>query len=328
MQAFRSEIKLEHDQYPMIQLSSKVFLIGSCFSDNVGEKFTASGIQTNSNPLGIAYNPASIAKHLERIVKNDPFTPADLMQKGEFFNSFELHGSFDREKAEQLLEDTNRIISHSHEFLKQASHVFITLGTAWVYLLRENGQIVNNCHKLPSSAFEKQLLSLDHCNLYCQQMIDSIQSMNENAEIIFTISPVRHLKDGFTQNSLSKSTLRLAIEHSLQNNVTYFPSYEMVMDDLRDYRFYERDLMHPNEIAVDYIWEKLSQSMMTKETIKNMDRIARVKRSLAHRSLNPGSTSEKDFLNKLKKQIRELSEEFPDSDFSGDLEKIERQLTE
>lgn len=323
---FRTELKLSKGDFPTISYVSKIFLIGSCFSDEMGYLFNTKKFEVVANPLGISYNPISLCKQLNRILNKSYFSEADIIEKETLYNSYELHGSFDSKNKNDLLLNVNQKIETSHKFLKNASHIFLTLGTSWVYELIENQIIVNNCHKKPSSLFTKKLLSVDSIQKTLLETKELLKNINPNAKIILTISPVRHLKDGFEENNLSKSILRLAIHEVLDDDNYYFPSYEMLMDDLRDYRFYKDDMLHPNKQAVDYIWQKIVDCQMDQNTQSDMKKIDRLMNQFSHRTMNKNSQAAKDFTRSLKDEFTKLQAEMKNLSFSEEIKELEKRL--
>lgn len=312
---FRSEIicepgskKIDHD--------SVVFLIGSCFSENMSEKFDYYKFKTHINPFGILFNPSSIENAINRCVHQLPYSSEDLINHQGNWLSLDHHSRFDQKDAEQTLKLINDEIRAGHNSIVSASHIIITLGSAWIYKWEENGQIVGNCHKIPQKKFTKELLSSEAIEKNLVQISNQIRSVNKTASLIFTVSPVRHLKDGFAENTLSKSLLHKAI-HDLktEHGFSYFPSYEIMMDDLRDYRFYEQDLVHPNKMAIEYIWNLFKTTWLSEKASQLMLEIEDIQRSLAHRPIDPESEAHKKFVSKLNSKIRELKARNPQIDF-------------
>jgi hypothetical protein len=321
----RTILHFESDQFPEIIHGDGVFTIGSCFSENISSRLSTLKFNCHSNPFGVSYNPVSIAKQLDRIAKQTLFEKSDLFKKEDLHNSFELHGSFFRSDEQSLLNEINETIHRSHVFLNKSKIAFVTLGTSWVYREKKTNTIVNNCHKFPSDHFYKELLSLDEIKKSIQDIHSSLKSINKDIQLVFTISPVRHLKDGFSENMRSKSLLKIAIEESLTEGILYFPSYEIVMDDLRDYRYYEKDLIHPNEIALDYIFETFSGIFFSENTNRLNKEIRAVVNASAHKAFNSESGAHQKFLKKTINTARKLQNENP-IDFSLEIRELESQL--
>jgi hypothetical protein len=317
---FRTQIPLSKSNNP-IDYNSKVLSFGSCFAENMAEKFDYFKFQNETNPFGIIFNPVSIEKVIEKTVYEKGFTEKDVFFHNERWHSFEVHSDISNSDRQELLETLNKAISETNKQLKEATHIIITYGTSWIYKNLESDEIVANCHKVPQKQFSKELLSVDTIQKSIQNTIDLIESINPNVNFIFTVSPVRHIKDGFVENQLSKSHLLAALHqvlkiHNLQFTIhNYFPSYEIMMDELRDYRFYAEDMLHPNQVAIDFIWHKFSENYMAEESIALMQEISEIQKSLRHRSFNPESEQHKKFLAKLQQKIKALGERWPSITF-------------
>ncbi|OXA77114.1 GSCFA family protein [Flavobacterium aquidurense] len=317
---FRTQIPLSKSNNP-IDYNSKVLSFGSCFAENMAEKFDYFKFQNEANPFGIIFNPVSIAKLMERTVQEREFTEKDVFFHNERWHSFEVHSDLSNSDRQELLETLNKAISETHKQLKEASHIIITYGTAWIYRNLESDEIVANCHKVPQKQFSKELLPVDVIQKSIQNTIDLIQTLNPDINFIFTISPVRHIKDGFAENQLSKSHLFTSLHqvlkiYNLQFTIhNYFPSYEIMMDELRDYRFYAEDMLHPNQVAIDFIWHKFSENYISEESISLMREVDEIQKSLRHRSFNPESEQHQKFLANLQQKINVLREKLPQIKF-------------
>lgn len=313
---FRTQIPLSKTNNP-IDYNSKVLSFGSCFAENMADKFDYFKFQNETNPFGIIFNPVSIEKIINRTVQEKWFTEKDVFFHNERWHSFDVHSDLSNSDRQELLETLNKAISETHKQLKQATHIIITYGTSWIYRDLESEQIVANCHKVPQKQFSKELLSVDATEKSIQNTINLIQTLNPNINFIFTISPVRHIKDGFAENQLSKSHLFAGLHQVLKTHnsklitANYFPSYEIMMDELRDYRFYGEDMLHPNQVAIDYIWHKFSENYITENAILIMKEIDEIQKSLRHRSFNPESEQHQKFLAKLQQRINVLGEKLP-----------------
>ncbi|WKL47652.1 GSCFA domain-containing protein [Flavobacterium pectinovorum] len=313
---FRTQIPLSKTNNP-IDYNSKVLSFGSCFAENMANKFDYFKFQNETNPFGIIFNPVSIEKIIDRTVQEKWFTEKDVFFHNERWHSFEVHSDLSNSDRQELLETLNKAISQTHKQLKEATHIIITYGTSWIYRNLESEQIVANCHKVLQKQFSKELLTVDAIEKSIQNTINLIQTLNPDINFIFTISPVRHIKDGFAENQLSKSHLFAALHQVLKTHnskiitANYFPSYEIVMDELRDYRFYGEDMLHPNAVAIDYIWHKFSENYIAENTISIMNEIEEIQKSLRHRSFNPESEQHQKFLAKLQQRINILGEKLP-----------------
>ena len=244
--------------------------MGSCFSENIGQKMIDLKYRVDMNPFGILYNPESIANSLKFLLDQQPFTEYDLFQDQGLWNSFYHHSRFSDVDKDVVLNNINRRLTESHEFLKKADLLVITFGTAWAYELVNTGQVVSNCHKVAASFFNRVRLTRHEISVAYRHLLEELWSFNPNLKVIFTISPIRHWKDGAVENQVSKSTLILAVDH-LKNDfadrgLSYFPSYELMMDELRDYRFYAEDMIHPSETATDYIWDRFTSIFLNEKS--------------------------------------------------------------
>ncbi len=314
---FRTQIPLSKSNNP-IDYNSKVLSFGSCFAENMAEKFDYFKFQNETNPFGIIFNPVSIEKVIERAVHEKEFTEKDVFFHNERWHSFEVHSDLSNSDRQELLETLNKAISETHKQLKEATHIIITYGTSWIYRNLESDEIVANCHKVPQKQFAKELLPVDVIQKSIQNTIDLIQTLNPNVNFIFTISPVRHIKDGFAENQLSKSHLFTGLHSTFDfrlSTMNYFPSYEIMMDELRDYRFYAEDMLHPNQVAIDFIWQKFVENYMTSESISIMQEVSEIQKSLRHRSFNPDSEQHQKFLANLQQKINSLGEKWPNIKF-------------
>lgn len=313
----QTQIPLKKQADNQIDYSSKLTLIGSCFSENIGDKLSYYQFQTIVNPFGILFHPKAIEKLITDVVDNKTYTEKDVFYNNEQWHSFNTHSSLSNPNKETLLTKLNTTITETNKQLKEATHVIITLGTSWVYKHIISNTFVANCHKVPQKEFSKEILSVDEISQSLHTIVSLLKSINKNISIIFTVSPVRHTKDGFIENMQSKSHLISGIHQFLastslsQQNNYYFPSYEIMMDELRDYRFYSEDMVHPNQIAVNYIWNKFSSNWITDKAIKTMDEVATIQKGLAHKPFNPKSEQHLKFIKKLSIKSEILLKSFP-----------------
>ncbi|MTH16428.1 GSCFA domain-containing protein [Flavobacterium sp. LC2016-01] len=310
---FRTQIPISKSNNP-IDYNSKVLSIGSCFAENIAEKFDYFKFQNETNPFGIIFNPVSIEKLFRRVCELDFYQEKDVFFHNERWHSYEVHSDLSNSDRQELLETLNKAITETNKQLKEASHIIITYGTSWIYRNLESEEIVANCHKVPQKQFSKELLTVDVIQKSIQNTIDLIQTLNPDINFIFTVSPVRHIKDGFVENQLSKSHLFTALHQTFDFRLStfdYFPSYEIMMDELRDYRFYTEDMLHPNQIAIDYIWKLFSENYIAQESISVMQEVDEIQKSLRHRNFNPESEQHQKFLAKLQQKINFLGEKLP-----------------
>jgi len=265
---FRTEIKLKSNAVK-ISIEDKIFSIGSCFATEMHNIFTIGGINSLNNPFGTIFHPVAINTALKRIYEDKYYTDGDLIQYEEKFISLDHSTVFDNDKKDKCLEKINNNLVFAKKFLLDTKWIIITFGTSWIYEFISNNKIVANCHKIPQKFFRKRLLDQTEIHNSITEILQILKNISTDIQILLSISPVRHLKDGFMENQRSKSQLINAVHNVIENhdNCYYLPIYEIMMDDLRDYRFYKEDLIHPNEQAIKYIWEKFSESFLYQETI-------------------------------------------------------------
>ena len=296
-------------------------LIGSCFSEHIGNRLNDLKFNINSNPFGIVFNPKSIAISILRIIHKNYFEAKDVFEKEGLWYSFEAHSSVCGNTQQELLMQLNGSIDSWHDKLKNAHWLTITFGSAFAYTHIEQAKIVANCHKLPQVVFEKTLLKMNDIVNDFNDVINRLQQFNSALKIVFTVSPVKHLRDGVVENSVSKSILILSI-HQLINNhkhCVYFPAYELVSDDLRDYRFYESDMAHPNKQAIDYVWKRFSEVYFNDKTIAINDKVNQIHQAYHHRLFNETTSSSVKFKHKFYQLCANLQAEYPYLDLVKEL---------
>ena len=286
-----SDISINH--------SSSVMLFGSCFSEHIGLNLVRHKFKVDVNPFGILYNPFSISCAIRRLLSAESFSEADLVFNNELYHSLMHHGHFSATDKEACLHNISSRFDQAVPFIQQTDLFLITFGSAYAYQWRENGEIAGNCHKFPADRFRRLRLSVEEIVEEWGEVITLLTTINPGTRLLFTVSPVRHWKDGAHENQISKSILHLAID-ALQNRfserVSYFPAYEVMMDELRDYRFYNEDMLHPSSLAVDYIWNLFSESYFSDETRRVNDEWAQIRRALDHRPLHPETEAYRLFL--------------------------------
>ncbi|TDD94411.1 GSCFA domain-containing protein [Flavobacterium cellulosilyticum] len=314
---FTTKVPLLKSKNP-IDYNSKIMSLGSCFAVNISEKFDYFKFQNTCNPFGILFHPLAIEKLIHFAVSQKQFSESAIFFQNELWHCYDAHSDLSNANKEELIANLNMVITSMLKQISNSTHLIITYGTSWVYRNRSSNSIVANCHKVPQKEFEKEILGVDTIAQSIKNTIASIQKINPDCEIIFTISPVRHLKDGFVENQLSKAHLITAIQQILNpksQNLNYFPSYEIMMDELRDYRFYAEDMIHPSQIAIDYIWEQFAETHISPETHSIMEEVGMIKKGLAHRPFNPDSKSHMQFMEKLGRKTRDLESKFPQIQF-------------
>ena len=298
------DVKISHQH--------QLFLAGSCFTEQIGNKLAAHKFRIIDNPNGILFNPISIAKSLVSYIENKKYTEEDLFFHNELWGSWEHHTRFSSVSKTDCLQKINDSQQASFTFLKEADWILITLGSAFVYEL-ENKQVVANCHKVPTDKFKKRLLSSEEVIATLDTLIDRLNHFNPKLHIIITISPVRHLRDGFVENNRSKATLINAVHHVVDKfeKLFYFPAYELIIDDLRDYRFYAEDMVHPNYAATNYVWEKFVNACIDEPSLLLMKEINTINAAKHHKAFNPASEAHKKFLATNLAKVEKLKQGYP-----------------
>ena len=317
---FRTEIDIKPWQEPL-EYSDRILCLGSCFATNIAQRLSQRKFRVASSPTGILFNPASIALAIERLVayNNGDINALPQREELQYANGlwfhYDFHSSFSHSDADKAIEQIQRAVKTGAEALKLADTVIITLGTSLAYRHTENGQIVANCHKQPQRLFQREMLDIEAIS---ERYIKLCLNLLGDKHIIFTVSPIRHLSDGLEINSLSKAVLRVALDRIAQHadNVTYFPSFEIMNDELRDYRFYAEDRTHPTPLAINYIWERFAQAAFSDETTKLIAQIEQIATDVAHRPFNPSGEAYKTFCIKNLARIEELNTEYPLLDFT------------
>ena len=309
---FFTEIPIQYHSDNPIDYQSKMLLLGSCFVENIGNKFDYFKFKTLQNPFGVLFQPKAIEQFITHALEGKVYTESDLFKQQDVWHCYDAHSKLSGLDQESVLNGLNSALAITKTYLETASHIVITLGTAWVYRHLDSEVLVANCHKVPQKAFNKELLSPQAIVNALQHIERLITSVNPNATIIFTVSPIRHTKDGFQENTRSKSHLITAIHQVLDrsetNTLFYFPSYEIMMDELRDYRFYATDLIHPNETAIEYIWEKFKTAWIAPSTLPIMKDVHVIQSGLQHKPFNETSEAHQKFLKTLQAKIIALQE--------------------
>ena len=303
---FRTEVHIPKSTWTITH-RDRLMLLGSCFADNIGEKFSVAGFDSTVNPFGTLYNPASIAVVLTRLLDEQAFTSDEMVSFGaEGWGSWLSHSLLSRPTQEEALRQHNRLFEDAATHLRQTSVLIITFGTAWVY--RQDSQVVANCHHEPASRFVRERLTVDEIVGLWRPLLERLHVLNPDLRVLFTVSPIRHFRDGVHENQLSKSTLLLAIEALGES---YFPSYELMLDELRDYRFYAEDMCHPSPVAVDYLWERFGDTYFDNSTRQLISRLEEITKALNHRPLHPDSHQHQHFLRQTEDKLQALLAEHP-----------------
>jgi hypothetical protein len=295
-----------------IKHADKLLLAGSCFTENIGEKLKRHKFSILENPNGILFNPVSIAKSVTSYIENKRYTADDLFFQNEIWNSWEHHTRFSDIDRDVCLQKINDSQAAANSFLKEADWILITLGSAFVYELT-NRAVVANCHKVPTDKFNRRLLAVEEVLAVLDNLMHRLFMFNPKLKIIFTISPVRHLREGFIENNRSKATLIQAVHHLVDkfDKLFYFPAYELVIDDLRDYRFYAEDMVHPNYAATNYVWDKFIATTIDEPSQELMKEINVIAAAKSHKPFNPTSAAHKKFLQANLIKVQQLQEKYP-----------------
>jgi len=322
---FRTEISIDPSP-ARISMQDSIFSIGSCFAGVIGQRMKGFKFNTLINPFGTLYNPASIFGLLHDSLSHRLPSEASYVQRQELHYNFKYHSDLVAEDRKTLEKMISEKLQQAHTFLEEAGWIIVTLGTARCYERVDDGKVVANCHKMPASFFRRRMLSPEEMSIRFEQLYPAIKSRNQNVKFVFTVSPVRHIKDTLTQNATSKASLRLAVDNIISNHpddVFYFPSYEIMLDDLRDYRFYAPDMIHPNEVAQDYIWEKWVDTYLDEQSLEFMIRWEKIRQALQHRPFHPASDEHQRFVKKTIEQLQQLSTVV---DVNEELKRMRKQL--
>ncbi len=310
---FRTKIDIKKSDIE-INHHTQIMMMGSCFSQNIGNRLIENKFKVDFGPFGILYNPISISSATMRLISQNRFNSGDLLYHNGVYQSLMHHGSFSSIDPELCINTINETFDKSSSLMTKTDIFLFTFGTAYAFRLKENNQIVANCHKLPPSKFIRERLSIDEIVDEWTTLINALKEINSNAKYIFTVSPIRHWKDGAHENVISKSILHLAID-KLQtifpSQVLYFPAYEIVMDELRDYRFYDKDMMHPSTLTVDYIWNRFGETYFSPQTIEVNRQWIDLQKALNHRPLNELSKNHIVFLERTLNKIINFQEKYP-----------------
>ncbi|MEE9362753.1 MAG: GSCFA domain-containing protein [Cellulophaga sp.] len=299
-----------------INYDSKLVLLGSCFVENIGKKLNYFKFETFQNPFGILFHPNAIETLVAYAVQNKVFTEADVFFNNERWHCFDAHSDLSDVSKEAVIEKLNNAVKNTLKQITEATHIIVTLGTAWAYRSKNNNSLVANCHKVSQKEFKKELGTVSEIQENIKNIATLIASINTKVQFVFTVSPVRHLKDGFVENQRSKAHLITAIHEMIkEQSSVYFPSYEIMMDELRDYRFYNRDMVHPNEVAIDYIWERFQRVWISEGSYETMKQVELIQKGMEHRPFNEDSGQHQKFVKSLESKMDTLQKEYPSFKF-------------
>ena len=318
---FSTRVPIQKSTF-QIGYDTRMMLFGSCFSENIGNYLRENKFRVNINPFGILYNPQSVSTAINRLLDRQSFSESELVYRNGMFHSFMHHGSFSAQSANDCLESISSRFSEAETQILETDIFLITFGSAYVYRLRETGETVGNCHKFPADTFNRSRLSVKDIVVEWSQLIVRVTDINPSAKFVFTVSPIRHWKDGAHENQLSKSILHLAInalQKEFTESVGYFPAYEIMMDELRDYRFYADDMMHPSDTAIAYIWECFSETFFSAKTENTISEWQPIRRALLHRPIHPNGSDYKNFLQQTMFNLQKFAAAYPNIDCTQEL---------
>lgn len=309
--------------------ADKIQTFGSCFAENLGSRLTDSRFDVDRNPFGILYNPASIARAIRLLIEAKPYPATQLHMHDHLTHSFDHHGCFSSPSPGETLEKINTRLAISARRIREAGRLIVTFGTAYVYRHKASGQVVANCHKMPGNLFDRHLLTAEAIVTEWETLLAELWELNPNVKILFTVSPIRHLKDGLHANQLSKATLLLAVDRLTSTHpdqLAYFPAYEIMMDELRDYRFYADDMLHPSAQAVDYLWNRFADTYLEKATRTVLNEWEEIRKALNHRPLYPESRSYQRFLEQTLLKIERFQRKMTSFELSNEIQCIKSKL--
>lgn len=304
-----------------VDYSSRILLTGSCFTEHIGAQLQQHKFVTLANPTGIVFDALSAARHLLQIAENTPVSAADFFQHNGMRNHWNFHSDFSHTDNKIAAQYLNESIAGAHHFLQTATHLVITIGTAWFYRLNENGNAVANCHKVPQTAFTKNLCSVAEITAQLQAALDAVLVLNPQLKIIFTVSPVRYLRDGMTENNRGKARVLDAVHTLCETNkaCTYFPAYELVTDVLRDYRWFAADFAHPTPQAAQYVFERFTAAYMHSSTQEQMKQVLQVTTAMQHRPRFAGTAAHAQFKKQMLEKVQVLATRLPLLDWNNEL---------
>ena len=324
---FRTKVDLPVN-VPLIHHSDRLMLWGSCFTENMGKLFIDNKFRCDVNPFGVLYNPLSIAEALGQVLHRKRYEESDLKRERSVWYSLMHHSSFSSGSAEECLKKINTRLQRAEEAIAETQWMVFTWGTSWVYEWKETGGIVGNCHKLPERLFTRRILKVEEIVEAYGALIEELLLLNPRMHCLFTVSPIRHIKDGMHGNQVSKAVLLLAIQRLTEQypSCLYFPSYEIMMDELRDYRFYADDMVHPSSVAIDYLWECLGKTFFSPSAWEFLKAWEKVRKGLEHRPFDAQSGQYRRFLSQILLNIEELKEKFTYLDVQNEIELCQARL--
>ena len=321
---FRTTVKTGENR-SWLHHSDNVVLLGSCFSESIGSRMQGAFIHATINPFGTLYNPMSIARGVDRLIANEPIAGKDLFMQGGVWNSYDFHSRHSLPDKQVTIDHMSKCIEEGHKALKEAQLLTVTLGTSLIYRLKATGEVVANCHKVPQHEFDRKMASVNDMAEVLDAMLAKLHEFNPELHIIMTVSPIRHIADGLDTNSLSKAALRIAIHEAISQHrdyCDYFPAYEIMLDDLRDYRFYGSDMVHPSDVAVEYIWQVFQGAYLDDRSALAVARCERVHKRIQHRPMSANRETVQRFNNDTASVVRNLIKEYPYLSENHELQKV------
>ncbi len=321
---FRTTVKTGENR-SWLHHSDNVVLLGSCFSESIGSRMQGAFIHATINPFGTLYNPMSIARGVDRLIANEPIAGKGLFMQGGVWNSYDFHSRHSLPDKQVTIDHMSKCIEEGHKALKEAQLLTVTLGTSLIYRLKATGEVVANCHKVPQHEFDRKMASVNDMAQVLDAMLAKLHEFNPELHIIMTVSPIRHIADGLDTNSLSKAALRIAIHEAIsphRDYCDYFPAYEIMLDDLRDYRFYGSDMVHPSDVAVEYIWQVFQGAYLDDRSALAVARCERVHKRIQHRPMSANRETVQRFNNDTASVVRNLIKEYPYLSENHELQKV------
>lgn len=314
---------------PEVTHRRPILLMGSCFAEHIGRRLEGYKFRVERNPYGILYNPLSMAQALDELRLEVAYDASRLFFHNDLWHSAMHHGSFSHPTAEETLQAIGRRQNSARAVLESSPLLMLTLGTAHVYERVDTGQVVGNCHRLPARCFGRRLISVSEATERLAATLEPLLSKNPDMQVLMTVSPIRHVGDGLHANQLSKSTLLLAVEaltHAFPGRIGYFPAYELLMDELRDYRFYADDLVHPSALAVEWVWSKFVEACMSPDTRVVLKELDGLKADLGHRPFRPQGDAYRAFVHQILLNIERLQRKYPTFDFQNEIDQCHTRL--
>ena len=307
-----------------IGYNNAISLLGSCFSDNIGLKLKRLKFNACINPFGVLYNPASISIAIDNLLNKDTFKEKDLSYHNDLWFSYAHHSSFSNADKDTCLSNINQSFTQAKRKVEDTDVWIITLGTSWIYRLKETNQVVANCHKVTSDKFNREFIDIDEIHKYLNNALTNLLTLRPDAKVIFTVSPIRHWKDGAIENMRSKASLILAIKkiQATFSQCYYFPTYEIYMDELRDYRFYDSDMLHPSEFSINLIWLRFVETFLDKKSTDILKKVEKLVKSYEHKTFNTQTNAYQKFANKLIQSTEEFEKQHPAISFSEEKNKL------